>query len=90
MDGWFKRVQHLFNETKLSTLPTDELKCYLWNCDETGFVTAKKIFVAIRMSMRQWKEVAMIILQYWELAVLMALDCLHLLFTKERICGAGG
>ena len=45
--GWFECVQQLFDETKLSTLPTDELKCYLWNCDETGFctaMTAKKIF----------------------------------------------
>ena len=48
MDGWFERVQQLFDETKLSVLPTDELKCYLWNCNETGFctaVTAKKILV---------------------------------------------
>ena len=46
MDGWFKYVQQLFDEAKLSTLSTDELKCYLWNCDETGFctaMTAKKI-----------------------------------------------
>ena len=41
MDGWFEHVQQLFDETKLSVLPTDELKCYLWNCDETGFCTAK-------------------------------------------------
>ena len=46
--------------------------------------------MAIRMSMRQWAEVAVIILQYWELAVLMALNCLHLLSTKGRICGVGG
>ena len=46
MDGWFKRVQQLFDEAKLSALSTDELKCYLWNCDETGFcmaMTTKKI-----------------------------------------------
>ena len=46
MDRWFKCVQQLFDEAKLSTLFTDELKCYLWNCGETGFctaMTAKKI-----------------------------------------------
>ena len=46
MDGWFKCVQQLIDEAKLSTLSTDELKCYLWNCGETGFctaMTAKKI-----------------------------------------------
>ena len=57
MDGQFKRVQQLFDETKLSALPTDAFKCYLWNCDETGFctaVTAKKILAKYH---RRRKEV---------------------------------
>ena len=40
MDEWFKRVESLFKETGLNDLPSEELKCHIWNCDETGFCTA--------------------------------------------------
>ena len=40
MDGWFKRVESLFNETELNGLSSKGLKCHLWNCDETGCCAA--------------------------------------------------
>ena len=64
----------MFDETKLSVLPTDGLKYFLWNCGETGSWTAmmaKKI-LAKHGDKKScwWEELAMIIL---DLAVLMGL-----------------
>ena len=40
MDEWFQRVKNLFQTSGLIDLPFEELKCRIWNCDETGFCTA--------------------------------------------------
>ena len=40
MDEWFQRVESLFQSSGLIDLPFEELKCRIWNCDETGFCTA--------------------------------------------------
>ena len=38
MDERFKRVESFFKETGLNDLPSEELKCHLWNCDKLVFV----------------------------------------------------
>ena len=43
MDAWFHQVDKLYEKTDLTSLPTNELQHYIWNCDETGFCTSAAV-----------------------------------------------
>ena len=41
INAWFNKVESVLKKIGLAELAPDELKHYIWNCDETGFCTVQ-------------------------------------------------